>query len=302
MLNRLVILTLTVFALFFTLTACVSKPQTQQPPTPPEPEQTRLVVPNGWLQIETYPILTNKLVMDDETIKSLGLQRAKLATQTLVFNHYRELGRDRKGGWRHEILPAGTEVAVDRDGRAWYKLDCSNRLYAPVERERTVTQPPAKPGSGNGDWSPWWLLLPAGLLVVLLWLLWRRTTTKDDPDANPMAWALEDPKPTTTATAAGAAAATTAATAAKPDGSRPDTTNDPPYPTRLDSIERDVAGIKEVLTGLEDRVVTRLEPTVRAAAEDGGRERARAALAERILQETDPALADSLLQVFQKLG
>lgn len=309
--KRFMLAVLTLAMLSVALVACGSKPQAQ---VQPAPEVTKLVVPEKWLQIERYPVIARKHVMTDAELEQLGLRRDTLKMPTLFFNHYRELGRNKKGGWRHEILPAGTMVAVDKNGRSWYKIDCSNRLYAPVERERS-TAPQAGSDKGKSDgsgksndgWSPWWLLLPLTAVGGMMWWLWWGSKDEGggDPDANdPMAWA-RTPKAdavtggAATATDVAAAAGTTAAAAGGADTNAPT-----PLIDRMERVERDVAGIRESLVGLEDRVVTRLEPTIAAAVDNGGKARAKTALYEHLnrkLDEGNVEMVEALTEMMKAL-
>lgn len=120
-----------------------------------------------------YPVLPIKHMMTAGEVQRFGLEVGKLEKDTLVFNHYRALGPD--GGWKAEILKAGTWVAKDKSGRVWYKLDCANRLYQPV-RVCPVCPAGWNPfGSGGPRW-PWWLpwLAALPLLGLLAWLLGGR--------------------------------------------------------------------------------------------------------------------------------
>ena len=252
------LLTITVLAVLalFTLTACSSKPQA--PPKPPEVE--KFVVPEKWLRLDQYPILPAKLAMDDATLASLGLRRAKLDRPTLFFNHYRELGRNRKGGWRHEVLPAETGVAVDASGRPWYKLDCSNRLYAPVEREAVETLPPSPPKDGDnngGDGSKWiplslLALLIAALVGLILWL--RRRSNGGGSEYDPASRARDDKT--------NVAAATATRRYWTPTGRKVAVMDE-----RITGIEYDLAGIRKELARMNEPAKPTAEPAAPLANE-----------------------------------
>lgn len=237
MLKHLITAVLTIAVLTLTLASCTSAP----PPLPPDEE----------MRYTVYPILSTKRPMTAVEVHDPGLLVMKLERSIGAFVHFRykvDQRSDREGHWHYQTVDAGTMVAVDSNGRPWYLLAGSNRLYVPLEQIRngTATSPSAGQG-GPGGWSPWWwLLLPAAAIAILwLWIRQRDGNVDDDPAAADA--------------------------------------NDPPAHDRIGRIERDVAGIRESLIGLEDRVVTRLEPTVREAVDNGGKARARNALAEQIV-------------------
>lgn len=157
-----------VLTVVFFLGACAptTAPTTQRPP-------------EGEMKYDLYPLISQKHVMTEAEVQKLGLRVGKLEKPTFVFNHYRALGP--KGGWKDEVLPAGTGVAQDDSGRAWYKLDCANRLFEPVS-----VCPICPIGSspfGGGGRLPW--LLPLLLLLPLLgllgWLLGRWVGQRQRP-------------------------------------------------------------------------------------------------------------------------
>lgn len=304
----------------FTIAACAS------PQVPPEKE----------LRLEQYPVLPAKRPMTAAEMHRLGLRVEKLAHPTMVFIHYR-YGVDQRsdpwrqqGHWHERVLQTGTMVAVDGQGRPWYLLDGSNRLYTPV-----VGQYQLSPAKSDGEWfpfgiSPWWLLVPAAGLGGLLWWFLRRRrgngeeTDDPDPDADPKPGT--DPEQTqmpgagvATTVAGAAAVAGTAAATAKPTPSGMRWMNMPEVqsegvadPTalnalseRVGSIERSVAEIRDSVAGMDERVAVRLEPTIRAAAEGGGKARAKALLAEEIAKkagENKPAMVASLTRVLESLN
>jgi len=129
-------------------------------------------LPQDQVKLDQYPIIAQKHAMTDAEIEKLGLRRVKLDQPLAAFNHYRQLGR---GAWKYETLPVGTEVAVDLDGRTWYKTDCANRLFVPSCPVCTPGWWPfGWPGTGSGGLPPWWLWLLVPLLGGLLWWLLRR--------------------------------------------------------------------------------------------------------------------------------
>lgn len=129
------------------------------------------------MMLGEYPFY-EKGAMTDEQIKDLGLARRKLDAPLVVFNYYRGLGG--KGGWQLETLPVGTEVAVDNNGRPWYKVDCGNRLY--VSAETAADGLGARQGS-RGSGFPWLLLLPFAALP-LIWFLTRKLSGVDAPKSS----------------------------------------------------------------------------------------------------------------------
>lgn len=248
MLKRLAAILTTVLAIF-TLAACTVP---VQPPLPPEKE----------LRLEQYPVLAVKRPMTAVQVHDPGLRVMRLERSIGAFVHFRygvDQRGDKEGHWHYQVLESGTMVAVDRDGRPWYLIDGSNRLYVPVEQLRnTAASAASGQGGGPGEWSPWWwwlLLLAAALAILWLWLLQRTTDRVGDPDDDPMAWRM--PR-------AGAATATADATAATGAGvataaaAQPAT--DPPAGTaqndRMAAVESDVAEIRESLTSLEGRVTS----------------------------------------------
>lgn len=121
------------------------------------------------VMLDQYPFYP-KGAMTDKEIKRFGLVRQKLNAPLAVFNYYRGLGKN--GGWQYEILPAGTEVAIDNNGRPWYKTDCSNRLYAPADTATTGS------AVGGRRGFPWQLLL-LPLAVLLVWFLLKKLSGAD---------------------------------------------------------------------------------------------------------------------------
>lgn len=139
------------------------------------------------LQLDRYPLIPVKRPMLADEVQRLGLQPARLEKDTFVFNHYRGFcgGKEPCGKW--EWLKAGTWVAVDKDGRPWYRLDCSNRLYVVSVGGAVGVGPPLAGDNGNdrgpsGLW-PWGGLGLLGLLglVGLLGLLGRRRQEEAPP-------------------------------------------------------------------------------------------------------------------------
>lgn len=315
MLKRSLTLTLLIAVTALAIAACASKPQV--PPLPPDKE----------LRLQQYPPSPTSGPMTATEVHRLGLRVEKLAHPTFAFVQYRyptdqRSDRWKVGHWHDKVLPSGTMVAADKDGRPWYLLDSSNRLYVPVIRSSDSMPPPTESG---GDWmlfgmSPWWLLVPAvGVGVVCLgwWPPRRRGNGEDDPDINPRLGA--DPARTrmpetgmAAATATGATAAVgTVATAARPASPEVDPELNA-LSERVGAVEhnmagirQDLAGIRESISGLEDRVVTRIEPTIRQAVDNGGKERAKALIATEIAKkaaENKPAMVASLTRLLESLG
>lgn len=131
------------------------------------PSQSQQSTPSpSWAEfnLERYPIVPVKREMTDAELAKLGLTRVKLEQPLFVFNHYRALCPKGQVCGKWEWLEAGVEVAQDADGRAWYRVNCANRLYVPVG-----ASPAWFPFGGPGGRWPWWL--PWLLLLPLLGLL-----------------------------------------------------------------------------------------------------------------------------------
>lgn len=227
--------------------------------------------PDSEMKHDSYPILPKKHAMTVDEVQKFGLQVGKLKKDTLVFNHYRVLGS--KGGWKDEVLPAGTGVAQDAEGRAWYKLDCANRLYVPVPHG-----PAWWPFGSAGPRWPWWLpwfLLLLPFFGLLGWLLARRqgggqrppppppenrggNDHGGDPDL-PGPAALRPSVPSRPASAPALdPVATAKATAAGVLGTTPDPKSDgvKTLVARVGKIETDLADVKAELTKLGEAPVT----------------------------------------------
>jgi hypothetical protein len=125
----------------------------------PHPE---IIIKTGdWVERMRYPLLMTEVKLSDIAIKDLGLVKKSLEKDIIVFNYIRN------ENWRLERLPAGTEVAVDKYGRPWYKVRCSNRIYVPADK---ICPPIWRLPWG---WEfPWWLPLLFLLLFLLLLIPW----------------------------------------------------------------------------------------------------------------------------------
>lgn len=129
-------------------------------------DKPKFVVKNGdWTELVKYPLLAKGRITD-EAIKELGLTKKSLDKDTIAFNY---IGNK---NWRLERIPAGTEVAVDKYNRPWYKVKCGNRLFVTVDK----ICPPVGPGwRWPWPWNfnlPWWLPLLFLLLLLLLLVPW----------------------------------------------------------------------------------------------------------------------------------
>ncbi|TSC70792.1 MAG: hypothetical protein CEO12_168 [Parcubacteria group bacterium Gr01-1014_46] len=160
-------------------------------------------------ELDKFPIYNDVLTVAQMAKHELTVK--VLTEPTVVHNHFRGLhGKD--GRFVLELLPTGTIVLVDKDGRIRYKADCGNRLSemppppAPVLGPATPVPcipeilPLAPKQSGwswfwGGMWNflawianglggllagiwhcLWFLLTSIGwlfLLALILWLTWR---------------------------------------------------------------------------------------------------------------------------------
>jgi len=155
-----------------------------------QPQPKTVVQTGDWAKIFNYPFLKFGK-MSNEKIGQLGLIKSVIKKPLLVYNY--------KGGrnWWLETLPRGTEVAVDITGRPWYKVDCSNRVYVPMDKICPVIPPPSPGHRFPWDWNlPWWLfplLFLLLLIPLLLWLLLRKRGEKEPGLHNSRAEHVPDP-------------------------------------------------------------------------------------------------------------
>jgi hypothetical protein len=165
-----------------------------------QPQLQESIQTGDWAQLKKYPLLRFGK-MSEEKIKELGLSKVTLKEPLNAYNF-----KGKKNWWLEE-LPSGTEVAVDKNGRPWYKVSCGNRLFVPTKTDlkwirvpkRTLnsfipapgTQVPGTPAIGPAappstpiakasftDWF-WWLFLIPLLLVLLVaaaWTIWHMIT------------------------------------------------------------------------------------------------------------------------------